>query len=159
MRSPTRTSTRRVSSATTRCGAPGVMSASAAARIVFTDSPRLRLRLALCSRLVLEDEGAMESAHVLPAHLGGLGHAGDRLGLKPPRRAVPLDDLVAPLAVHLVGLDVDREELHLVVAEAVVLLERRQIALVDARHLRLETDEQAGRCDREGRHRRLVAPR
>src|SRR2546423_1534299 len=67
----------------------------------------------------------------------------DRLRLTLLGRAVPLDDLIAPLAVDFVRLDVDREELHFVVREAVVRLERRQVPLVDAGHLRLEPDEQA----------------
>src|SRR5256885_3595189 len=58
-----------------------------------------------------------------------------------------------------VGLDVDREELDLVVVEAVVRLERRQVALVDARHLRLQADQQAGGGDVEGPARHLEAPR
>ena len=65
------------------------------------------------------------------------------------RRAVTLDDLIAALAVNLVGLDVDREELDFAVREAVVRLERRQVALIDARHLGLESDEQSGRRDVE----------
>ena len=58
----------------------------------------------------------MEAGHVLPAHLGGLANRLHRLALSVRRRAVPLHDLVSPLAVNLVGLDVDREELDLVIA-------------------------------------------
>jgi len=54
---------------------------------------------------------------------------------------------------------VDREELHLVVGEAVMRLERRQVALVDARHLGLEPDQEPGRRDVEGLVRHLEAPR
>src|ERR1051326_2839292 len=133
-------------------------SPAAAARTALTDSPRLRLRLALPSHIFLEDVRAMEPAHVLPAHLRRLPHLLERLRLALGRGRVPLDDLVAALAVDFVGLDVDREELHLVVAEAVVLLERREIALVDAGDLRLEPDEEPRRRDVERRARGLVAP-
>ena len=53
----------------------------------------------------------------------------------------------------------DREELDLVVGEAVVGLEGRQAALVDAGHLRLETDQESRRGDVEGALGGLVAPR
>src|SRR5215470_9315927 len=68
------------------------------------------------------------------------------------------DDLVAALAVHLVRLDVDGEELDLVIVEAVLAGERRQIALVDPGHLRFQPDEQPGGRDVEGLSRRLEAP-
>src|SRR4029453_328626 len=141
------------------------------------------------SKLFLGHERAVEAAHVLPAHLGGLPHLVEGLLAHSRRGAVPLDDLVSPLAVYLVGLDVDprelppplvhalpahsgrgavrrddlvsplavylvgldvdREELHLAVVEAVVRPERRQVALVDPRHLRFQADEQAGGGDVE----------
>ena len=84
--------------------------------------------------------------------------ASTRLGLPRRGRAMALDDLVAALAVYLVGLDVDGEELHLAVGEAVVRLEGGQVAPVDPRHLRFETDEQSsgGVVERLVRH--LVAP-
>jgi len=72
---------------------------------------------------------------------------------------MPFDDLVAALAVDLVRLDVDREELDLVIREAVVRRERRQVALVDARHLGFEPDEEPGRRDVERLVRHLEAPR
>src|SRR5438552_3218533 len=82
-------------SSTTRCGAPGVTSPRAAARMTLTDSPRLRLRLALPSQtrlhLVLQDVGAMEPAHVLPAHLRRLPDLLERLRLLLGRGRVPLD--------------------------------------------------------------------
>src|SRR6267142_477619 len=68
----------------------------------------------------LQHEGAMQTAHVLPAHLRGLAYLVDGFLLPVGRGAVTLDDLIAALAVHLIGLDVDGEELHLVVAEPVV---------------------------------------
>src|SRR6266446_5801880 len=106
----------------------------------------------------LQHEGAVQAAHVLPAHLGGLTYLVDGFLLPLGRGAVTLDDLVAALAVHLVGLDVDGEELYLVVAEPVVRLQGRQVALVDAGHLGLEADEQACRRDMERPLGGLVAP-
>src|SRR5437879_11250904 len=129
-RSPTRTRTRRAPSASTSIGRPTATSASGT-RMAVTRP--------------LQHVGAVQPAHVLPAHLGRLPHLLQRLRAPLGRVRVALDDLVAALAVDLVGLDVDGEELHLVVVEAVLRLERRQIALVDARHLRLQSDEQPGR--------------
>src|SRR3989449_1683608 len=111
------------------------------------------------SHLVLHDERTVEAGHVLPAHLRRRAHRVDRLRLAGGGRAVSLDDLVAALAVDLVGLDVDREELDLVVGEAVVRLERGQVALVDARHLGLEPDEEPRRRDVERLMGHLEAPR
>src|SRR5712692_6443295 len=109
--------------------------------------------------VLLEDVGAVQTAHVLPAHLGRLAHGIHRLGLLLRRRAVTLDNLVAALTVHLVGLDVDGEELHLVIRKAVMGLERRQISLVDARYLGLEPHQEPRSGDMEGLARHLVAPR
>src|SRR5678816_2657835 len=117
-----RTSTSGLPSASTGYGCPGVTSFSAATRISLTGLP---------SQVFLQDVGAMQARHVLPAHLGRLPHLIQRLGGPRERRAVALDDLVAALAVDLVGLDVDGEELDLVVGEAVARLERGQVALVD----------------------------
>src|SRR3954467_13160890 len=139
-----RTSTTRVPSASTRRGTPGATSARAAARISFTESR---------SQILLEDVRAVQAAHVLPAHLGGLAHLLQRLRAPLGRGRVPLHDLVAALAVDLVRLDVDGEELHLVVREAVVLLERREVALVDAGYLRLQPYEQPGGGNVERRAR------
>src|SRR5262245_22110771 len=100
----------------------------------------------------------MQARHVLPAHLGRLADLLQALGGPRWRRAVTLDDLVATLAVDLVGLDVDGEELYLAIAEAVVRLERRQVAAVDPRHLGLEADQQAGGGHMERLARGLVAP-
>src|SRR3984893_12814273 len=111
-----------------------------------------------CLEVFLEHEGAVQTAHVLPAHLRGLAYLVDGFLLSVGGDAVTLDDLVAALAVHLVGLDVDGEELHLVVAEPVVRLQGRQVALVDAGHLGLEADEQARRRDVERPLGSLVAP-
>src|SRR2546426_2496228 len=82
------------------------------------------------SQLLFQNVGAVQAAHVLPAHLRRLPHLLQRLRAPLGRVRVTLDDLVAPLAVHLVGLDVDGEELHLVVVEAVLARQRRQVALV-----------------------------
>src|SRR4030095_1848510 len=84
-------------------GCPGSTSLSAATRISLTGVP---------SHVFLQDVGAMQAAHVLPAHLGRLPDLFQRLGGPRRRRAVALDDLVAALAVDLVGLDVDGEEIH-----------------------------------------------
>src|SRR5512145_113061 len=92
------------------------------------------------SRLLLHDERAVQAGHVLPAHLGRLANRVDRLRLPLDGRAMTLDDLIAALAVNLVSLDVDREKFHLALGEAVVRLERREVALVDARYLGLESD-------------------
>src|SRR5205807_8324058 len=146
----------------TRVSWPAGSSSRRATRIRGMYAPRLRLPLPRSQtrlQLVLQDEGAVEPGHVLPAHLGGLTHGLDRLGLLLGSRRVTLDDRVAALAVHLVGLDVDREELDLVVGEAVVRLERRQVALVDARHLRLEADQEPRRGDVERSMGHRVAPR
>jgi hypothetical protein len=67
----------------------------------------------------------MQSRHVLPAHLRRLADGLDRFRLPLGARAVPLDDLIAALPVDLVRLDVDREELDLVVREALARLQRR----------------------------------
>src|SRR2546427_12860367 len=89
--------------------------------------------------------GAMESRHVLPAHLRRLADSiHGALSLVRGLR-VRLDDLVPALTVNLVGLDVHGEELDLVIAEAVERLEWRQVATIDARHLRLEADQESGR--------------
>src|SRR5262249_61207723 len=104
------------------------------------------------------DVGPYEAGQFMPRRLGGLPHLPPRLVLLLLGRAVPLHDLVAALPVHLVGLDVDGEELDLVVVEAVVRPEGRQVALVDAGNLGLEPDEEPGRCDVEGTLRSLVAP-
>src|SRR6266850_6341535 len=111
------------------------------------------------SRVLFQHVRAVQSAHVLPAHLGRLPHLFQRVCPPLGRVRVALDDLVAALAVDFIGLDVDGEELHLVIVEAVLRLERRQIALVDAGHLRLQPDEQPGGRDVEGLARRLEAPR
>src|SRR5260370_17842319 len=87
----------------------------------------------------------MEPGHVLPAHLGRFTHRLGGLGLLLRGRAVPLDDLIAPLAVHLVGLAVYGEELHFAIAEPVVGLERGKVAPVDAGHRRLEPTQRPGR--------------
>ena len=100
----------------------------------------------------------MKAAHVLPAHLGGLAHRIGGVGLPLRGGAVALHDLIAALAVHLVGVDVDGEELHLVIGEAVVRAERREIALVDAGDLGLEPHQESGRRQMEGLPGRLVAP-
>src|SRR3990172_37373 len=63
------------------------------------------------SHLFLQHEGAVEAAHVLPGHLGRLPPLLGGLGVPLGRGAVSLDDLVAALAVDLVRLDVDGEEL------------------------------------------------
>src|SRR3989442_2330217 len=100
------------------------------------DAPRLGLPLPRSPtrlRLFLQDEGAVEPGHVLPTHQGGLTHGLDRLGLLLGGRRVTLDDRVAALAVDLLGLGVDRAELHLVVDEAAVRPERRQVAALAAR--------------------------
>src|SRR5207247_1182161 len=134
----TRARTMRVPPASTSVSWPAGSSSRRATRIRGMDAPRLRLPLPRSPtrlRLFLQDEGAVEPGHVLPTHQGGMTHGLDRLGLLLGGRGVTLDDRVAALAVHLVGLDVDREELDLVVGEAVVRLERRQVAPVDARHL------------------------
>src|SRR6266536_3462721 len=110
------------------------------------------------SQVFLQDIGAVETGHVLPAHLCGLPHLLHGLGLLLQRGAVPLHDLVAPLAVDFVGLDVDGEELDFVIAESVERLEGGQVALVDTRHQRLETHEEAGGGDMERTLRGLVAP-
>src|SRR5215470_6884886 len=120
---------------------------------------RARRPAGLHSRVFLEDERAMQPGHVLPPHLGRLADRLDRVRLLLRGRAVPLHDLVPALPVHFVGLDVDREELHLVVGESVVGLERREVALVDPGHLRLQADQQARRGDVEGLTSHLVAPR
>jgi hypothetical protein len=52
-------------------------------------------------------------------------------------------DLVAALAVDLVGHDVQVEELDLLVGELVLLAQRGRLLAVDRRHLRLEPDHQA----------------
>src|SRR5215831_19247525 len=130
----------------------------ACARGDLREGSRADLHQALSSQLFLEDVRAIEARHVLPAHLRGLPHLLHRLVLLLLGGAMPLHDLVAALPVHLVGLDVDGEELDLVVVEAVVRLEGRQVALVDAGHLGLEPDEEAGRRDVEGTLRSLVAP-
>src|SRR5436309_2185427 len=111
------------------------------------------------SHLILHDEGAVEPAHVLPAHLRGLADRVDRLRLARGARAVAFDDLVAALAVDLVSLDMDREELDFVIGEAIMRLERGQVALVDARHLGLEPDEEPRRRDVERLMGHLEAPR
>src|SRR2546428_6418096 len=102
--------------------------------------------------------GAMESRHVLPARLrrltDGVHGALTLLG----SLRVRLDDLVPALTVSLVGLDVHREELDLVIAEAVERLEWRQVATIDARHLRLEADQEPGRGFGERLVGHLVAP-
>src|SRR4029453_2977037 len=102
-------------------GCPGVTSLSAATRISLPGVP---------SHVFLQDVGAMQAAHVLPAHLGRLPDLLQRLGGPHRRRAGALDDLVAALAVDLAGLDVHGEELHLAVVEAVVGLERRQVPAI-----------------------------
>src|SRR4029453_3282541 len=112
-----RTSTSGLPSPSTGYGCPGVTSFSAATRISLTGVP---------SHVFLQDVGAVQAAHVLPAHLGRLPDLLQRLGRSRGRRAVALDDLVAALAVDLVGLDVDGEELHLPIVEPVVSLERGQ---------------------------------
>src|SRR5712692_2452462 len=106
----------------------------------------------------LQHEGAVQTAHVLPAHLRGLAYLVNGFLLPLGRGAVALDDLIAALAVHIVGLDVNGKELHLVVAEPVVGLQGRQVPLVDAGHLGLEADEQARRRDVERSLGGLVAP-
>src|SRR5439155_7367897 len=100
-------------------------------------------RRASPSQLLFQDVRAVQAAHVLPAHLRRLSHLLQRL--RPPlgRIRVELDDLIAALAVDLVGLDVNGEELHLVVGEPVLAREGREIALVDARHLRLQADQRS----------------
>src|SRR5436189_1743678 len=110
------------------------------------------------SLLRLEDMGAMESRHVLPAHLrrltDGVHGALTLLG----SLRVRLDDLVPALTVNLVGLDVHGEELDLVIGEAVKGFEWRQVATIDARHLRLEADQEPGRGFGERLVGHLVAP-
>src|SRR5919201_5052922 len=110
------------------------------------------------SQLLFQDVRAMQAAHVLPAHLGRLPHLLQRLRALVGRVRVAFHDLVAALAVHLVGFDVDREELHLAVVEAVLARERREIALVDAGDLRLQADQEARGGDVERLPRRLEAP-
>src|SRR5262250_3914216 len=131
----------------------------ASARGDLREGSRADLHRALSSQLFLENVRAIEARHVLPAHLRGLSHLLPCLRQLLRGGAVPLHDLVAALAMYLVGLDVDGEELDLVVVEAVVRLEGRQVALVDAGHLGLEPDEEPGRRDVEGTLRGLVAPR
>src|SRR3989442_15718327 len=88
--------------------------------------------------------GAMESRHVLPAHLRRLADSiHGALSLVRGLR-VGLDDLVAALAVNLVGLDVHGEELDLVIAEAVEWLERGQGAGGESRAPQVRAEPGAG---------------
>src|SRR5882724_3067546 len=158
-RSPTRASTTRVPLTSVSLQRPVGTSAREAARTSMRSlNPPSAAPPPVSSHVFFQDVGAVESGHVLPAHLRGLPHLVYGLCLLLRRDAVPLDDLVAPLAVDFVGLDVDGEEFDFVIAESVEGLQRGQVALVDAWHLRLEANQQPSRRDVEGPLRSLVAP-
>ena len=93
--------------------------------------------------------------------LGAVAHELQRALLELGRVGVLEHDLVATLAVDLVGRDVEVEELGLLLGEAVLLEQHRVLAAVDRGHLRLETDHEGGGGDGEvlaDRGRRSTTP-
>src|SRR6185503_15679319 len=96
----------------------------------------------LLVRLLL-DEGAPHAVKIEPAHHRRLAHVAHAGGALLVGGGELLDDLVALLAVLDVGGDVDGEEGDLLLAEAVLLEQRRRGLAVDARHLALEANQQA----------------
>ena len=95
------------------------------------------------------DVGVVQRLGVREPHLGAGAHEVEAALLQLGRVGVVEHDLVAALAVDLVGGDVEVEELGLVLGEAVLVEQRRVLLAVDRRHLRLEPDDEGGGGDGE----------
>src|SRR5579872_5788925 len=115
---------------------------------VGTASGHLALgHLELLDRNVLGDIVPIERGGVEQPHLRT-----DLADLEAPllqfdRVGVLQHDLVAALAMNLVGDDVQVEELHLLIRELVFVAQGRRLAAVDRGHLRFETDHKTGRSE------------
>src|SRR5689334_14289182 len=100
----------------------------------------------------------VEPVEIEAAHRRRLADEADASRLLLGTRRIFLDDLEAALAMLGVGDDVEGEEGHLLLGEAVFLEERRRRLAVDRRHLRFEANEETGERLGERPLRLAIAP-